>query len=133
MASGETDLDKMLATLAPVADSERYLFITVPHGLEVADSRLRFVEEEGDTHIIRQEAAVAAGLCEPGQAVGPFRCITLGVHSSLQAVGLLAAVTRVLAAADISVNAVAGYYHDHLFVEERDTDRALALLRELAA
>ena len=48
--------------------------------------------------------------------VFPCRLITLEVHSALDAVGFLAAVTARLAAEGIGVNPVAGFHHDHLFV-----------------
>ena len=42
--------------------------------------------------------------------------ITLDVHSSLESVGFLAAVSARLAAAGIPCNAVSAFHHDHLFV-----------------
>ena len=60
------------------------------------------------------------------------RMITLSVHSSLEAVGLLAAVTHALARANISVNAVSAFYHDHLFVPEQRAEEALRLLLALS-
>jgi hypothetical protein len=59
--------------------------------------------------------------------------ITLEVHSSLEAVGFLAAIATRLAAAGIGVNPVAGYFHDHLFVPEARAEEAMRLLDELAA
>ena len=52
--------------------------------------------------------------------------ITLGVHSSLAAVGLTARVAGALAEAGISANMVAAFHHDHVFVpwETRDVARA---------
>ena len=50
------------------------------------------------------------------------------MHSSLEAVGLLAEVARRLAAHGISVNVVSGYYHDHLFVPVDRAEEALAAL-----
>jgi len=58
--------------------------------------------------------------------------ITLTVHSSLEAVGFLAAITGRLAEAGISVNAVSAYYHDHLFVAEHRADEALRLLQSMS-
>jgi uncharacterized protein len=57
--------------------------------------------------------------------------ITLRVHSSLDAVGLTAAVARQLATGGISCNVVAGYFHDHLFVPIDKADLAVNLLRDL--
>jgi len=50
---------------------------------------LIFREREGMTFVVRREDAESAGL--PSQC--PSRLITLTVHSSLEAVGFLAAVT----------------------------------------
>jgi uncharacterized protein len=59
------------------------------------------------------------------------RLITLTVHSSLDAVGFLAAITAHLTEAGISVNAVSAYYHDYLFVPEHRAEEALRLLQAL--
>ena len=61
-----------------------------------------------------------------------FGWITLEVHSSLEAVGLTAAVSTTLAQAGISCNMLAGYFHDHLLVPVDRLDDALSLLRRLA-
>ena len=54
------------------------------------------------------------------------------MHSSLEAVGLTAAVSTTLAQAGISCNMLAGYFHDHLLVPVDRLDDALSLLRRLA-
>ncbi|TIW02257.1 MAG: ACT domain-containing protein, partial [Mesorhizobium sp.] len=55
------------------------------------------------------------------------------VHSSLEAVGFLAAITTRLAAAGMGVNPVSAFYHDHMFVPAERAEEALAILRALAA
>jgi uncharacterized protein len=57
---------------------------------------------------------------------------TFDNNSSLQAVGLTAAVSGKLAAKGIPANVVAGFYHDHLFVPSDRAQEALAALRELS-
>jgi hypothetical protein len=59
-----------------------------------------------------------------------FSGITLTVHSSLDAVGLTAAVATKLAEYDISANVIAAYYHDHIFVQTEKSELALKALRE---
>lgn len=60
-----------------------------------------------------------------------FAMITLTVHSSLEAVGFLAAIAARLASHGISVNPVSAFYHDHLFVPIAQAERAMALLQSL--
>jgi hypothetical protein len=59
--------------------------------------------------------------------------ITLMVQSSLEAVGLTAAVSKALADANISCNVVAGYYHDHIFVARKDAERAIRILEAVSS
>ncbi|WP_238326176.1 ACT domain-containing protein [Marinomonas sp. S3726] len=55
------------------------------------------------------------------------------VHSSLDAVGLTAAVATKLAEHDISANVIAAYYHDHIFVQKEKADAALQALKSFQA
>ena len=84
-----------------------------------------FLEREGTTVVVRHEEAEAAPL--PYQFAS--RLITLTVHSSLEAVGFLAAIAGRLAQADISMNAVSAFHHDHSLVPEHRADEALPLLQ----
>jgi hypothetical protein len=59
--------------------------------------------------------------------------ISLTLHSDLAAVGLTAAFARALADEGISANVVAGYYHDHVFVQWEKRDGAMAALQALAS
>jgi hypothetical protein len=130
MASGETNLDKMLDNLQPELEPAPYVFCTLSEGQFQAlsiDPRGTFQEQEGVTVILTQAQAEENNLAFQGS----FACITLSVHSSLQAVGLIAAVATRLADAGISVNPVAGYYHDHLFVPWDRRGEAMALLLAL--
>lgn len=122
-----TDLHEMLSVLAPEMDDQRYVFSQV-QGEVVPYLELSPVavirELEGITLILSESAARGAGL----EYDGFFRRITLMVNSSLQAVGLTAAVSTRLAEAGIAVNMVAGYCHDHIFVPAERADDALNLL-----
>jgi hypothetical protein len=57
--------------------------------------------------------------------------LTLNVDSALDAVGLTAAVSGVLAAEGIPCNVLAGYHHDHLLVPIESAERAMAALNAL--
>ncbi|MFY0527512.1 ACT domain-containing protein [Archangium gephyra] len=129
--SGETNLGVLLKSMRPVLRDGEFVFLTTRRSLlEVASLAPLglFQEEEGLTLILPREKAEAAGL--PYTAV--FRMLTLSVHSSLEAVGFLAAITNRLASRGISVNPVSAYFHDHLFVPSARAEEALALLVELA-
>ncbi|MCB9490554.1 MAG: ACT domain-containing protein [Dehalococcoidia bacterium] len=127
--SGLTDLDQLLAHLEPSLREGEYVFITVDDDTMTDELQplATFVEDEGRSLIVERERAEAAGLA----VEGVFRCITLTVRSSLEAVGLTAAVAGVLAEAGISANVVAAFHHDHVFVPAADAERALSVLRGL--
>jgi len=127
--TGITDLATLLASLEPSLRAGEYVFVTVEEGAAVEELRplATFVEGEGLSLIIELERAGAAGLA----FAGVFRCITLTVHSSLEAVGLTAAVATALAEAGISANVVAARRHDHVFVPAADAERAIEVLRAL--
>ncbi|ROO86310.1 hypothetical protein EDD29_3874 [Actinocorallia herbida] len=125
----ETDLAKLLAGMRPGLSPGRYVFTSVPGPVPAGLAPIVTVaEDEGLTLVLRQEEADAA--CLPYDYVAAR--ITLRVHSALAAVGLTAAVSRVLAEAGLSCNVVAGFHHDHLFVPHEAADRAVALLTALA-
>ena len=126
-------LPTLIATLQPGLAAGRFVFCALPaeDWAEVAalDPVVVVREDEGLTVVITVAAAQVHGL-----ATGPaMRRITLGVHSDLEAVGLTAAVATVLAEAGVSANVVAGYYHDHIFVPDRQAQKAMSALRALQA
>ena len=126
-----SDLDALLAGLAPRLRPGRYVFVTLPADEPIKATWrpvMTFLEDEGRTVILEAKVAKAAAL----DASAKMAWITLDVHSDLEAVGLTAAVSGALAEAGISCNVVAGAYHDHLFVAARAADRAVAVLQALA-
>lgn len=127
--SGEKYLRKLLANLRPRLGGQ-FIFCSVPDEL-VEEFPMApigmFREREGTTLVIEKEAAEQAGLSGP-----LYRLITLDVHSSLEAVGLIAAVSGALAGAGISANVFAGFYHDHLLVPAAKAEAAMSVLTELS-
>jgi uncharacterized protein len=129
--TGERDLSALLRNMKPELQDGVFVFCTVLYETELPAALkplLAFREREGLTFVIPQEEATRLGLNDQF----PCRLITLTVHSSLDAVGLLAAVTARLASAGISVNAVSAFFHDHLFVPETRAAEALMLLRDMS-
>lgn len=58
----------------------------------------------------------------------PMQGITLNVFSSLEGVGLTAAVAAALGDHDIPCNMIAACHHDHVFVPSAMSDRAMQVL-----
>lgn len=129
--SGITDLETLLREMRPDLRAGEYVFCSVPvdaPGWFSLKPLGFFREDEGVTLIVEKTEADKAGL-----SYGPvMRCITLTVHSALEAVGLTAAVAVALTRHGISANVVAAYHHDHIFVPADDAERALAALAEAA-
>lgn len=130
--SGEKSLKKLITSMTPVLSEQEYVFATLPkvdfESLLLMEPLATFQEDEGMTVIVLKDKAQQYDLAYSGL----FRCITLNVHSSLEAVGLTAAVSTKLTQANISANVVAAYYHDHIFVSSNNAEDALSNLQELA-
>ncbi len=107
-----------------------YVFATMPTGSVIPSGLnvvMTFLETEGLTLILEQSEASRADLA----GAFPSRMISLEVHSSLEAVGFLAAISARLAAAGMGVNPVSAFYHDHLFVPVDRADEAIQILERL--
>lgn len=111
---GERDLAKLLEALDPTLYPDRYAFAEGP---EPQTGWFALIGEEEGLTVIRADPE------------GAWARISLAVHSSLEAVGLTAELSRRLAQAGISANIVAGLRHDHLFVPWDRRAEALDLLR----
>ena len=128
--SGETDLSVLLKTLTPIHNIGDYVFCTVPSisGISLDDVLMLFKEQEGYTIILKQDLADTYNLSYTYISAW----ITLSVHSSLEAVGLTAAFSSALSKEGISCNVVAAFYHDHIFVDQKDLARAMRVLKTFA-
>ena len=130
--SGEKNLNTLLASMSPVLKEGEYVFVSIQDDQMVNIASLKplgsFYESEGWSLILHKHLAEQYEIAYSGL----FSCITLTVHSSLDAVGLTAAVSSKLTEVNISANVVAAFYHDHIFVPIEDTQQALTSLKELA-
>ena len=126
MSGGETDLGVMLSTLAVERRPGRFAYVAVENPAPELLALAHAVVTEGDstTLVLEVEAAERAGL----PVTIEMAWLTLQVHSSLEAVGLTAAVSARLAARGIACNVIAGYHHDHLLVPIARADDAIAAL-----
>lgn len=89
------------------------------------DIAMLFMEQEGPTVILRAE--------DDTPADNRWVWLELSVYSDLQAVGFLAKIAEALAAANVPCNAVAAFYHDHIFVPLEKADTALLALGKLTS
>ncbi|MFN4153225.1 MAG: ACT domain-containing protein [Paracoccaceae bacterium] len=108
-----------------------YVFMTTVNPAVIASLSPQaistFKENEGLSMIVPVE--LAEGL-EAGEGQ-PMRCITLCVYSSLEGIGLTAAVSKALSDAAIPCNMVAAFHHDHVFVPSAMCEKALEVLAGL--
>ena len=84
-------------------------------------------EPEGVTFVVESSVARVAGHSAEFEAAW----ITVDVHTSLDGVGLTAAMSAALAAQGVPCNVLAGFHHDHLLVPVALADRAIAALEGL--
>lgn len=128
--AGETDLSKLVPEMTPKLNLGKYVFTSVKSDqpVDLSHAICSFREEEGITLILEQNKADELGVSYDFVA----SWITLQIHSSLEAVGLTAVFSSALAKNGISCNVVAGYYHDHIFINHTDQTKAMDVLRELS-
>jgi hypothetical protein len=127
---GETNLNRIIKTLKPKHNVGDFVFCVVDDltVINPIDIVMIFREAEGNTIIVKKE--VADNLKLQYSFVSAW--ITLTVHSSLAAVGLTAAFSKALSEKEISCNVVAAFFHDHIFVDRKDVDKAMNILTRLA-
>ena len=128
---GETDLARLLAGLDPVLDQREFGYAIIPHDMSLPPGFHPlglFREDEGITLIAPVADFAAAGI----EALTGLARLTMMVKSSLEAVGMTAAMATALTRAGISANVVAAYHHDHIFVPWPRRHEAVAVLAALA-
>ena len=122
--NGERNLATMLRTRQPLLKAGKWVFRTSPTSFDATTletANLMFKEPEGVT--------IISPATDEDVNVPTWAMITLSIHSDLEAVGFLAAITTALAAMDIPVNAVSAFFHDHIFVPYERREDAMECLR----
>ncbi|MEL0649824.1 ACT domain-containing protein [Algibacter sp. TI.3.09] len=128
--SGEKNLEMLLKSMKPKHNLGEFVFCKTERLelINLSQIVMTFKEEESTTIIAKKEVADQLGLEYSFIA----SWITLTVHSSLEAVGLTAAFSNALSKNGISCNVVAAYYHDHIFVDVKNTEKAMEILNEFS-
>lgn len=127
--TGETHLPNILANLDVDLRPGQYFVLTrrTPDPAADAVAEARITEAEGITYVVPEAFARAQGE-RPGFVAA---WLSLRVHSALNAVGVTAAVSGVLAERGIACNVLAGFHHDHLLVPAARRDDAIEAIRSL--
>ncbi len=122
---------QMISGMTPVLQPGTFVFITTKDNSLVAalfpDAISTVREDEGMSMLIPVELAESSKL----NVEHPMRCITLNVFSSLESVGLTAAVSTALGEHAIPCNMVAAFHHDHVFLPAEMCDQAMEVLTSL--
>ncbi len=130
--TGERNLEELLASMSPQLMDGEYVFCTFQDAqygdFSDLDPVAAIGESEGLTLIIPKHKADERSYSYESA----FKGIKLGIHSSLDAVGLTAAFSSKLTEYGIGANVIAGYYHEHIFVQRELADRAMEALDEFA-
>ena len=128
---GITDLQELINNMEPILNDGEYVFVTVKDSKIISRDIpiCEIKEKEGITLVLPKSDAEDLELSFDFIAAW----ITLNVHSALEAVGLTAAFATALGDYGISCNVIAGYYHDHIFVDVKDKVKAMKVLKELSS
>jgi hypothetical protein len=124
--TGEKDLQKLLKSMKPELNEGEFVFCKIEtlDTLNLNDIEMLFREKEAITLILKKEKADELKL----EYSVIMSWITLSVHSSLEAIGLTAAFSNALSQKGISCNVVAAFYHDHIFVNKKEAEKAMEVL-----
>lgn len=128
--TGIKELHQLVHEMTPVLNKGEYVFVSVQDISQIEREKTicEFREKEGITVVLPKSYADELKLTYDFVA----SWITLEIHSSLEAVGLTAAFSAELAKNNISCNVVAGFYHDHIFVPVKDSEKAIRVLTRLS-
>ena len=122
---------EMTSGMTPVLGEGEFVFATTNNPTIAAQlmpqAKCVFGKAEGTSFILPLKVASEAGF----DVAGAMHCITHNVYSSLDGVGLTAAVATALAQYDIPFNMVAAFHHDHVFVPADVSAKALDILHAL--
>ena len=116
--------------LKPKLNSGKYVFLYLKSISEIEkDEIVCFLREgEGYSIVIKEKYAKENNFtCDHITA-----WITLEINSSLDSFGLTSLFSKALADSKVSCNVIAGYNHDHIFVNYEKKELAMKILKRLS-
>ncbi|PNS15305.1 hypothetical protein CAC42_5476 [Sphaceloma murrayae] len=133
-----TSTSAMIAGMTPFLHQDRCVYATfkrpIDSGLliEILDISNAIFNEGKDGLSILLPLEKLGALSDHLSMVEPImRHIELQVYSSLEGVGLTAAIANALTAINLPCNVVAALKHDHIYVPEDRADEAMMALHRL--
>lgn len=129
--TGEKSLRTLIRSMRPALLDGTWAYVSIPKDRPIParlSPIMTFREPEGWSLLLEQKEAISSGY----PAAFLCRGISLNLHSSLYAVGFLAAISERLAKAGISINIASAYYRDYIFVPTDRAEDALQILRKFA-
>lgn len=128
--AGLPELSEVLKIMKPKIQPGEYIFCVV------SEAKFRtmnikalctFKEKEGISAILDRPSADGNAI----QYSSVWKMISLSVNSSLESIGMLAAISTRFAKERIPLNVISAYHHDHLFVPVQFAEKAMALLKKI--
>ncbi len=115
--------------LKPKLNQGVYVFVLIDHidGINEEDILCSFKEDGRYSLILKKEFANKYDMSYDFIAAW----ISLDLHSSLNSVGLTSLFSQALADNKISCNVIAGFNHDHIFVNYEKKELAMEILKRL--
>lgn len=123
------NLVEVLASLNVFCDGIEYGFTSIKDGQIDFNNEILgvFREKEGLTIIAPKPYFEKNNIPHESS----YAKLTIETHTSLELVGLTAVLTKKLADNKISANVVAGFFHDHIFVQYGTRQKAIEILNAL--
>ena len=142
MAVPHADVRKLLAKTKLVIMPEDYYLVRLPvdpkpipgEWYRPATTRFAvFIREPHEITLVvpRRKWLRMQNIFERFEVSGPMKVITFDIELSLEVYGYIAAISRPLADAGISVLPMSSFHRDHILVSKKDLPRAVRLLRQL--
>jgi hypothetical protein len=141
MSSLSPDLKRLFSRTKLVVMPEDYFLIHLPvdtkpipgEWYRPATTRFAvFIREPDEITLIvaRRKWLRMKNIFDEYRVAGPMKVITFDLKLSLVVTGYIAAISRVLADAKISVVPISAFHRAHILVQKEDLPRSVRLLRQ---